>query len=102
MDMTGHRGSPFKGPFRGPYRPEIGKNLRKMWEQLTGKYLQNDFFNRVLDPETGLDRFLLQNAAQITSQNSISIFLDHIRARFDVFLDFSTISEANSAILSFS
>ena len=56
---------------------------------MIGKTLQNEFFNRVLAPGTYLDRFLLQNCAISTNQTSISTFLDSIRPRFTVFLDFS-------------
>ena len=52
---------------------------------------KNEFFNGVLAPGTYLDRFLLKNRADSTIQISISIFLDPIRARFAVFLDFSRI-----------
>ena len=47
-----------------------------------GTMFQNICLNRVLAPETYLDRFLFQNAANYTSQISISVFLDQIRARF--------------------
>ena len=47
------------------------------------------FFYQVLAPETYLAGFLLKNCADPTNQISISIFLDQIRARFYVFLDFS-------------
>ena len=60
------------------------KNTKKS----TGKLHWNDFFNRVLAPRTYLAGFLLKNCADPTNQISISIFLDQIRARFDVFLDF--------------
>ena len=64
---------------------------QKIWKKLTGKLSKNEFFNRVLAPGTYLDRFLLKNRADSTIQISISIFLDPIRARFAVFLDFSRI-----------
>ena len=56
--------------------------------KLTGKLVKNEFFNRVLAPGTYLDRFLFKNRAESTIQISISIFLDPIRPRFAVFLDF--------------
>ena len=55
---------------------------------MTGKLVKNLFFNRVLAPGTYLDRFLFKNRAESTIQISISIFLDPIRPRFAVFLDF--------------
>ena len=60
-----------------------------MGSELTGKFLQNQLFDRVLAPGTYLDRFLLKNCAISTNQISISIFLDPIRARFAVFLELS-------------
>ena len=55
---------------------------------MTGKLLKNEFFNRVLAPGTYLDRFLFKNGADSTIQISISIFLDPIRSKSAVFLDF--------------
>ena len=66
-----------------------GKQDPKIRKKSTGKLLQNYFFNRVLAPGTYPAGFLLKNGAQNTNQISISIFLDQIRARFDVFLNFS-------------
>ena len=51
---------------------------------------QNDCFKRVLAPGVRIARFVLKNAAGRNSQTSISIFLDQIRARFDVFARFFT------------
>ena len=53
--------------------------------------LQNEFFIRVLAKTAGTAEFALKNCANPTRQIRISIFLDQIRARFDVFLDFSRI-----------
>ena len=58
---------------------------------MTGKTLQNEFFNRVLAQNLILELLILKNPRDLAIQISISIFLDHIRARFDVFLDFSRI-----------
>ena len=62
---------------------------QKIQKKSTGKMHRNEFFNRVLAPGTYPAGFLLKNGAQNTNQISISIFLDQIRARFDVFLNFS-------------
>ena len=62
-----------------------------MGSELTGKILHFGSNMRVLAPGTYLDQFLLKNCANPTSQNSISIFLDHIRAQFHFLLDFSRI-----------
>ena len=51
---------------------------------------QNDFFNRVLAPETYLDRFLFQNGADSTNQISISSFLVHFLQQFHLFINFPT------------
>ena len=67
----------------------VSEIYEKMGSELTGKFLKNRLFNRVLAPGTYLDRFLLQNRVDSTIQTSISIFLDPIRPRFAVFLDFS-------------
>ena len=61
-----------------------------MRKKLTGKYPKNDFFNRVLGDGTGLDRFVLKNGVERDSRRVLAIFLDHIRARFHVFLNFPT------------
>ena len=62
-----------------------------MGSELTGKILHFGSNMRVLAPGTYLDQFLLKNCADPTSQTSISIFLDHIRAQFHFLLDFSRI-----------
>ena len=65
------------------------KYMKKMGSELTGKFLQNDFFNRVWPETTIIAEFAIKNCAGIIDQISISIFLDQIRARFTFFLDFS-------------
>ena len=60
-----------------------------MGSELTDKFLQNEFFNRVWPETTIIAEFAIKNCAGIIDQISISIFLDPIRARFVVFLNFS-------------
>ena len=62
-----------------------GKN-KKLRVSFTRKYHKHQFLSRVLAPETRLDRFLLWNKSISTIQISIWIFLDQIRATFDIFL----------------
>ena len=57
-------------------------------EKMTGKTLQNDFSNRVLAQNLILELLILKNPRDLAIQISISIFLDHIRARIVIFLEF--------------
>ena len=57
--------------------------------KLIGEFLQKTFFNMVWPETTIIAEFAIKNCAGIIDQISISIFLDPIRARFTVFLDFS-------------
>ena len=67
---------------------------------MTGRTLQNEFFNRVLAQNLIRSALILKNPRDLAIQISISIFLDHIRARFDVFLDFSTKSDHSGSKVS--
>ena len=55
-----------------------------------GKTLQNDFLSRVLAQNVILELLIMKNPRDCTIQTSISIFLDHIRARIVIFLEFLT------------
>ena len=65
------------------------KYMKKMGSELTGKFLQNEFFNRVWPETTIIAEFAIKNCPGIIDQTSKMIFLDPIRARKPVFLDFS-------------
>ena len=60
-------------------------------KKINWKFALKSNFSLGLAPGTYLAGFLLKNCADPTNQISISIFLDQIRARFDVFLHFSRI-----------
>ena len=55
---------------------------------MTGRTLQNNFFNRVLAQNLIRSALILKNPRDLAIQISISIFLDHIRARIVIFLEF--------------
>ena len=65
------------------------KYMKKLGSELTGKFLQNNFFNRVWPETTIIFEFAIKNWPGIIDQTSKMIFLDPIRARKPVFLDFS-------------
>ena len=56
---------------------------------MTVKFLQNDFFNRVWPETTIIAEFAIKNCVDSNNQTSKMIFLDPIRARKPVFIDFS-------------
>ena len=67
----------------------VSEIYEKMGSELTGKILQNDFFNRVWPETTIIAEFAIKNCVDSTPQTSKMIFLDPIRARKPVFIDFS-------------
>ena len=63
--------------------------MKNIGSELTGKFLQNNLFNRVWPETIIIAEFAIKNCAGIINQISISIFLDLIRARFHFFFVFS-------------
>ena len=66
---------------------EIRKILEKNTKK-SGKTIQNEFLSRVLAQNVILELLIMKNPRDSTIQTSISIFLDHIRARIVIFLEF--------------
>ena len=78
--------------------PHPPKNREKMGSELTGKILQNEFFNRVWQETTIITEFAIKNCLRIINQISKSSSESLIRAKFHFFLDFSRIFSSHFSL----
>ena len=78
--------------------PHPPKNREKMGSELTGKILQNEFFNRVWQETTIITEFAVKNCLRIINQISKSSSESLIRAKFHFLLDYSRIFAAHFSL----
>ena len=69
-----------------------------MGSELTGKILQNEFFNRVWQETTIITEFAIKNWFRIINQISKSSSESLIRAKFHFLLDFSCIFSSHFSL----
>ena len=65
------------------------KYMKKMGSELTGKFLQNNFFNRVWPETTIIAEFAIKNCIDSTPQTSKSSVERPKQAKSVILLDFS-------------